>query len=122
MNVLKYFPYRPSYYIKRPWAFVGQAFRNLKCGIERMIKGYSWFDAYDADSYILDVLTNLIIDVRKYQDEIIDISPERKELWDNVIRGLNTCREFDYKHKEEHKALLRETFSDLGENIHDLWI
>jgi len=56
LNCLTYFPHRARYYVLRPHKFIAQCWRNLKMAWQRITTGISYYDRYDFDHYLLNIL------------------------------------------------------------------
>ena len=56
LNCLTYFPYRARYYVLRPHKFIAQCWRNLKMAWQRITTGISYYDRFDFDHYLLELL------------------------------------------------------------------
>lgn len=63
VNFLTYFPMRKSYYLKHPLKFIKQIHYNIKNSIERITKGYSYFDVMDMDDFLLALIPAMLHDL-----------------------------------------------------------
>lgn len=58
--------YSLRYYIKKPWKFFKDTWLNLKAAWQRMTRGWADRDTWDLDSYLLDILPEMIDYLREH--------------------------------------------------------
>ena len=122
-NSVFIWPYRKSYYITHPWEWFTQLWWNLKCGYERVMKGYSERDVVEMYSFILNLIPNMLEDMvtgdisaypgneefdkfEKWQDYIMGMAGEFRELREDWCESKNEYAEEFYKKLRETR---RET-------------
>ena len=66
MNVLKYFPYRWRYYLKKPWEFFEDCYLNLKAAYQRITRGFAFRDLFSIDSWFVDIIPEMLKEFREH--------------------------------------------------------
>lgn len=132
-NVLNDFPYRPLFYLKRPWKFFQEIWWNLRAAFSRATKGYAWRDSAEMSEFLLSIIPPMLRDVA-HSGTYPGIEPfETHEKWvdwclaladvfesvqqENWEAGRNEWEEEFYKALEikySHPNLT--TTSDMSEN------
>ena len=88
LNVLNDFPYRPLYYLKKPWRFFQECWWNVGAAFSRAIKGHAWRDSAEMDSFLLHIIPSMLRDIAR-GDAYPGFEPfETPEKWADWCNGL----------------------------------
>lgn len=63
LNVLNDFPYRPLFYLKKPWRFFQECWWNIQAAWARATKGHAWRDSVEMDEFLLHIIPSMLRDV-----------------------------------------------------------
>lgn len=63
LNVLNDFPYRPRYYLTRPWRFFQECWWNVKAAWARATKGVAYRDSAEMDEYLLHIIPIMLREI-----------------------------------------------------------
>lgn len=83
--------YRKSYYWLRPWLFVRDAYRELRCFMQRGANGWCNADTWDLQYYLAQVMRDSILHLKKKHHGYPGYMTEKK--WDKEL--LTMARRFD---------------------------
>ena len=83
-NVMKYFSHRPRYYLRHPFEWIGDKWRELKWAKQRVVRGYADCDVWNLDGWFSDVvpgaLTHLAEHHYGWPDSLFE-TPEEWTVW-----------------------------------------
>ena len=85
---MKNYPFSFRYYLFRPWRFIEATLKNIKYARQRVIRGWSDRDTWNLDSYLLEILPEMINYLREhthgYPGEYNGFPTP--ESWDNYLK------------------------------------
>ncbi len=127
MNVFKDFVYTKKCYLTHPFAFFKELKINLKNCRDRIVKGYCFSDIADFDTWLLNILPQMLQELLDTKKDIVEIKDEDILYWQNIIDFLKYYEEsMDYfynkEEKKERQSNLANIFSDIAVRIHELWV
>lgn len=59
-NCLTFYPYSKRYYLTHPWTFIAATGRNIKAAWQRITRGWSDRDTWSLDTYLLEILPEMV--------------------------------------------------------------
>lgn len=106
-NCLTFYPYSKRYYLLHPWSFVAATTRNIKASWQRITKGWCDRDTWSLDSYLLEILPEMVDYLREHTHGY-PINFEEPEQWSaflklEVVDRLRNAREEQTILKNEHQ-------------------
>lgn len=107
-NCFTYYPYRWRYYIKKPWEFFEDTWLNLKAAWQRATRGWADRDTWNLDSYLLDILPEMISHLGE-NTHGFPIDFPTYESWQDYLQNeivipLQNAREEQTTQKNEYNA------------------
>ena len=80
-NVMKYFNYRPRYYLLHPLEWVANKWRCLKWAKQRVVRGYADCDVWNLDSWFSKVVSGALMNLAENHHGWPDSFFETPEEW-----------------------------------------
>lgn len=128
MKIIKRFPFRPRYYILRPWEFFSACGRRIRWAKQRVERGFADCDLWAIDDWLLEMLPQAIHLFRErthgYPGHITE------EKWQEVLKQMEeaftaAAKEVEFDGNEcewnEKERRLKEGLDLMGEYFFYLW-
>ena len=102
-SVFKYFPYRPRYYLRHPFEWIGDKWRALKWAKQRAIRGYADCDIWNMDSWFSSVVPEMLEQLAEEANGWPDGKFETFGEWQQWLR--DTAAAIKMMREEEQDAI-----------------
>ena len=102
-NVMKYFSHRPRYYLRHPFEWMGDKWKELKWARQRVVRGYADCDMWNLDSWFAAVLPDMLNQFAEDAHGWPDGTFETFEDWQQWLR--DTAAAIKMMREEEQDAI-----------------
>lgn len=108
INVLNDFPYRPRFYLTRPWKFFQECWWNIKAVWQRATKGHAWRDSAEMDEFLLYIIPSMLRDIANGEAYPGNDEFPTYESWQQFCNQLAD----KFESAQEEKLYDRNQFND----------